>query len=62
MSGVDLNLSGLVTPRREHVVVAPTTVDNSQTAQPSTLATLSDRYRITNRGIGFDKLSVADKR
>ena len=62
MSGVAINLGSSVGCHSESGVVPLSTADNSKNAEPSILASLSDRHRMTKAGISFGVLSMIERK
>jgi hypothetical protein len=62
MSGVDVSFEGFAGPRSESEVMPLSTADNLQHAEPSILASLSDRHRLTKAEISFDKISMIERK
>jgi hypothetical protein len=62
MSGVAGVIDGLMRPRREVPVSAPSTLENFEIAETSILASLSESHRVTKAGIKFDDLTIKERK
>jgi hypothetical protein len=62
MSGVAYNLDGSAWHRNESGVILISTADNLPAAQPSLLASLRDRHRITRSVICMNMLSITERK
>ncbi len=62
MSGVSLNLGVTAGCSSGSGVVPMSKADNFENAEPSILALLSDKHRITKAGICFRKLSMVERK
>jgi hypothetical protein len=62
MSGVAINLGSFVGCHRESGVVPLSTAENSKNAEPSILASLSDKHRMTIAGISFGIFSMFERK
>ena len=62
MSGVAFNLDGSARHHRDSGVIPMSTADNLPDVQPSLLALLRDRHRITNSEIYMNMLSIIERK